>query len=109
MNGAPVVELLWWPGCPSHPRALELLGAEMTALGLDPATVESRPVLTDDEAAREHFTGSPTIRVDGADIDPPPDTTPPALTCRLYLLPDGRPSPLPDRGRIREALARAVS
>jgi hypothetical protein len=95
------VELLYWEGCPSHPAALAELRA---ALGGDvPVTV--REVLTEEQAVAERFAGSPTIRVNGEDLFPSDE--PPSLTCRVYRLADGRYSPTPDPGLLREALRRA--
>lgn len=99
----PRVELFWWEGCPSWPQAVELVREEMAAAGLDPASLELREVRSDGEAAREGFVGSPTIRVDGRDIQDPGDE-PAGLTCRVYRLRDGRISALPDRADVREAL-----
>ena len=48
--------------------------------------------------------GSPTIRVDGRDIDPAGASARPALNCRIYHLPDGRVSPVPTREQLEEAL-----
>jgi hypothetical protein len=104
MSDLPRVELLWWRECPSWERALGELREEMGTLGLDPASVEVREVATERAAEREEFVGSPTIRVDGRDIQPPGDE-PAGLTCRVYRLRDGRISPLPDRADLREALA----
>jgi hypothetical protein len=101
------VELLFWEGCPSHPQALASLREQMAALGLDPETVEVREVESDEQAAREHFTGSPTIRIDGADVVDPGEQ-PPALTCRVYYRRDGRISPTPDPADVRDALSAAL-
>jgi hypothetical protein len=101
------VELLWWEGCPSTEETLAMLREEMRRAGLDVAGLEVREVGTDEAAEREEFVGSPTIRVAGADVQPPRGE-PIGLTCRVYRLPDGRISPIPDRGEIREALARAI-
>jgi len=62
-------------------------------------------VLTQDEAEELAFPGSPTIRVDGRDVDPAGAASRPALTCRIYHLPDGRVSPVPSREQLEEALA----
>jgi hypothetical protein len=105
----PRVELLWWEGCPSHPRALADLRAAMGQLGLDPADVAVREVATDQQAAGEGFPGSPTIRVDGRDVQPPGEGEPAALTCRVYRLRDGRVSPTPDPEDVREALREAMA
>ncbi len=106
-NG-PNVELLWWSGCPSWERALAELREEMEAVGLDPGSLEVREVATDDAAEREGFIGSPTIRVDGRDLQSP-GGEPAGLTCRVYRLRDGRYSPLPDRADLREVLTAAGS
>ena len=100
------VEFLWWSGCPSSDEALADLRAELDAHGLDPAAVAVREIESDREAEAVGFPGSPTIRIDGADVvDPGPD--PVGLTCRVYRLRDGRYSPVPDRADIADALAAA--
>lgn len=101
------VELLWWRGCPSTEEALALLREEIAAVGVDPTTIEVRELTTEAEAETEEFVGSPTIRVDGVDVEPPgPEPT--GLTCRIYRRADGRISALPDRARVREALREAA-
>ena len=97
------IELFYWEGCPSHPEALALLERVLAERGLDIA-VELHEVLTDDEAVELRFPGSPTIRVDGRDIDPDGAESRPSLTCRIYRLPDGRVSPIPSREQLEEAL-----
>ena len=102
----PDVELLWWAGCPSHPRALEQLRAAMTERGWDADAVVVREVADDATAQRERFIGSPTIRIDGHDVADDGGQLP-ALTCRVYRRRDGRFSPLPDPDDLRAALAAA--
>jgi hypothetical protein len=104
----PRVELLFWDGCPSHPDALADLHAAMADVGLDPDTVLVREVDTDDRAGRERFVGSPTIRIDGVDIQDPGEE-PAALTCRVYHRRDGRVSPVPDPADVRDALRNAMT
>lgn len=99
----PRVQFLWWSGCPSWERSLARLREEMAALGLDPATIEMHEVETNESAEREGFVGSPTIRVDGRDVQPL-DDQPVGLTCRVYRLRDGRISPLPDPADLRDLL-----
>lgn len=98
------IELRFWEGCPSHPAALAELRAALSEQGLDPETVTMREVSTDAEAAELGFIGSPTIVVDGNDLFDTGDQ-PPALTCRVYRLRDGRFSPTPDPEDLRELLA----
>ena len=64
----PRVELLFWDGCPSHPQALDELRAAMAELGLDPDRSSCARSTPTRRAGRERFVGSPTIRVDGADV-----------------------------------------
>jgi hypothetical protein len=103
------VELLWWEGCPSYPRALEELRAVLREEGLDPDAVQMREVQSDEQARRERFAGSPTIRIDGQDMVPAGDGEPFGLTCRVYRLRDGRTSPTPDPADVREAIRRVLA
>jgi hypothetical protein len=98
-----MIEVLYWEGCPSHPEALELLRSVLAERGIDRA-VELREVHTHEEAEELGFPGSPTIRIDGRDVDPEGASAPPALACRIYRLPDGRPSPIPSRKQLEDAL-----
>lgn len=103
----PKIEVLWWEGCPSTPRVLEMLRGIVEELGLDfESTVVLRQVESEEQAQRERFAGSPTIRIDGREFQP--TNAPYRLTCRLYRLPDGRPSPLPDRDQLRAFVAAAL-
>jgi hypothetical protein len=104
----PRVELLYWEGCPSHPRALADLRDAMARLGLDGDQVTIREVDTDERADRERFVGSPTIRIDGLDVEDPGDE-PFGLTCRVYRRRDGAISPVPDPADVRDALRRAMT
>jgi hypothetical protein len=101
------VELLWWEGCPSYPEAIAELRELMREEGLDPDALVLREVMTDEDAERERFPGSPTIRVDGEDVVPPGDGVLHSLTCRVYRLRDGRYSPIPDPADVRAALRTA--
>jgi hypothetical protein len=97
------IDFLYWGGCPSHPEARELLHEVLASRGLDAQVVE-REVLSDEEAQELAFPGSPTIRVDGRDVDQRGASARPSLTCRIYHLPDGRVSPVPSREQLEEAL-----
>ena len=101
------VELLYWDGCPSHPQALAELRGAMAELGLDPEAIDVREIDTEDAAEAERFTGSPTIRVDGADVQATAGE-PVGLTCRVYHHRDGRVSPVPDPDDLRDALRAAT-
>jgi hypothetical protein len=104
-----MVELLYWEGCPSHDAALADLREVLRELGREDEPVHKRSIDTDEQALKEKFPGSPTIRVDGVDAFPPTGDDPIGLTCRVYRLRDGRYSPTPDREELRESLARLLS
>ena len=98
------IELLYWEGCPSYPEARTLLQEVLDDRGID-VDVEMREVQTQEQAEELRFPGSPTIRVDGRDIDPRGAAARPALTCRIYRLADGRVSPVPSRDQLQAALS----
>lgn len=98
------IEFLIWDGCPSHPEARELLEDVLAERGLD-VEVRVREVHTQAEAEELRFPGSPTIRVDGRDVDPQSASARPALNCRIYRKADGRPSPVPTREQLEAALS----
>jgi hypothetical protein len=107
MPQTPEIELLWWRECPSWERALAIVREEMEAVGLDPRSLAVTEIETEDDAGRTDFPGSPTIRIDGSDMQPLGPEEPRGLTCRVYRTRDGRVSPLPDREDVREALQKA--
>ena len=96
------VSFLYYEDCPSHNLALERL-REVMAEEDTPEEVEVVKVETEEQARELRFVGSPTIRVDGQDIDLPTESRY-ALSCRVYRLEDGRISPLPAKDMIRRAL-----
>ena len=102
----PAVELLFWDGCPSHPEALDQLDRILREEGIR-TSIELVEVTSDEQAQRERFPGSPTIRINGQDVIPPGDTEPFSLTCRVYRSRDGRVTPVPDPEDLREAVRRA--
>ncbi len=75
----------------------------MVEEGID-TDVEVVEVESEEQARQLRFIGSPTILLNGRDIDPPPPDTYYVLTCRVYRLEDGRFSPLPSRDMIRRAI-----
>lgn len=100
------IEVLWWEGCPSLPEVLKLLDAALAELGGPEVELDVREIHDEDEAEREGFIGSPTVRVGGVDVAPATDWPGGSrLNCRIYRLADGRFSPTPEPGVLRAALA----
>jgi hypothetical protein len=104
----PDVELLWWEGCPSTERVLADLRETLRQVGLDPAAVRMTEIVTDADAEAARFLGSPTVLIDGVDVQPTGDEEQPGLSCRVYRRRDGRISPTPDPDDVRDALERAI-
>jgi hypothetical protein len=100
------VELLFWAGCPSHPKTRADLRAALADAGLDPDCLIVREIASEQQAAEEGFVGSPTVRIDGADVQHF-EGLPTGLTCRIYRRRDGRISPTPDPADLRDALRAA--
>jgi hypothetical protein len=109
LGGVVRVELLWWEGCPSTPQARAELLAAMREAGLGPAALREVEIDTEAAADAHGFVGSPTVRVDGRDVQPPAVDEPAGLSCRVYRRRDGRISPTPDPADLRDALAGAVA
>jgi hypothetical protein len=96
------IHFLYSEQCPSHDEALERLRTVLHEEGVR-ANIEVIKVETFEDARRYRFPGSPTILIDGQDIDPTPNPEY-APTCRAYRLEDGRISPLPSVSMIRKAI-----
>ena len=97
------IELLWFHGCPNHEGAEVLLREVLGARHLD---VPITRILVEDEATGNEvcFPGSPTIRIDGRDVEPgwePCDDCTPR--CRLYMTSVGLRG-LPEREWIEQAI-----
>ena len=91
----PVVELLYFAGCPNHdaflPHLRHLLDRSR------PGLVRLVEVTDDADAQRLRFLGSPSVRVDGGDVEPGADErTGFGLQCRVYRTPDGLAGAPPD-------------
>ncbi len=96
------IELLYYPECPSHERALELLHEALAQEGVQ-AEIAVIRIETQQQAEQHRFIGSPTIRIDGREVQPQPHL-PYRLTCRAFQHEDGRLSPLPSLETLRAAL-----
>jgi hypothetical protein len=99
------IELLFLDGCPGHERLLPLVRELAKSTH---AELVLRRIDTPEHAEQERFLGSPTVRVDGRDVDPHAgDRTDYGLKCRLYRSDELGQSPQPPTHGIRTALERA--
>jgi hypothetical protein len=88
-GGSVNVEVLYFDGCPNHEELLPRLRELMRRAGVS-AEIELRAITNDETAQRERFLGSPTVRVDGRDVEPDADRRADfGMKCRLYRDGDG--------------------
>jgi hypothetical protein len=106
------VELLYWDGDPNYMAARQRLVEVLTEDAFE-TTIQMISVNSPADAELLDFRGSPTIRIDGADIytDAAPGAEPPALRLRSFPSDtdlDGPPTePVPGKRLIRRAVERA--
>jgi hypothetical protein len=101
-----VVELLYFDGCPGIERVLPVVAPLAEAAG---ARVVQRRVETAEEAETQRFLGSPTVRVDGVDVEPgAAQRHDYGLKCRLYQTVAGLTG-MPEEAWVRDALQGARS
>jgi hypothetical protein len=97
------IRVLFFDGCPSYQTALENLKTVIAEEDL-PAQIELVQVGSGAEAIRHEFFGSPTIQINGADLEGLGDNHRLAyLGCRVYTE-RGRMCGWPSKELIREAL-----
>jgi hypothetical protein len=106
-GSGPVIEVLYVQHCPNFSATLALIQRVATDLGID---AEVQTIMITDQAAAERaqFVGSPTVRVDGRDVDPEGELAGEyTLECRLYWH-QHRLAGYPQERAIRQALLRAA-
>ena len=101
------IEFLYFEDCRNHHATLYLLKKVLGEIGLSDPVIEIN-ISSDEMAKQERFLGSPSIRIDGVDIEGPTD--PPennvANKCRIYSV-DGVPKGVPPEELITSALQKA--
>ncbi len=101
-----IVEILYFDGCPNYRDARALVERVSDELGIEPE-IRMVEVPDTDAAERLRFLGSPTIRVDGRDVDPGADERDRfTFACRVYRHASGF-SGLPDERWLRAPLSGA--
>lgn len=98
-----MVEVFYFSGCPNLEPTLALAREVLSELELD-AEIREVPVETAEEAEAQRFLGSPSVRVNGRDIEPEArGRTDYALGCRVYGA-----SGVPPRTLLEAALREAT-
>jgi hypothetical protein len=99
------IEILYFDGCPNHERLVERLPGLLEGEGIT-ATIELRPITDEATAVAERFLGSPTVRVNGRDVEPAAAQREDyGLKCRIYRSETGLTG-MPSDELILGALAR---
>ncbi len=99
------IDVLVFEGCPNVDATLERVHDALEAAGQRDAVVRVIRVEDDHAAQRERFLGSPSVRVDGVDVEPAArGRTDFGLQCRVYAF-DERLDGVPPLEWIRAALA----
>jgi hypothetical protein len=97
------VELLYFEGCPNFDVALERV-REAVSAAANGAEIHLIRIEDDADAVRQRFWGSPTVRVDGSDVDAAARLrTDFGMQCRVYWV-DGKVAGAPPVAWIAEAL-----
>ena len=103
------VEVLFFDECPNHEALLPHLRELLNAEGADDTHIDLIRVEDSDTAEAKRFLGSPTLRIDGVDVEPRADErTDFGLKCRLFATPDGLRG-LPADDWVLRALRRALA
>jgi hypothetical protein len=101
-----LVEILVIDGCPHAESAIDVVGTAAARLGIRPI-VKLVEVVDLPSAAAHCFVGSPTIRVNGQDVDAASHAgEAPSLACRRYATDRGQ-GVTPEYRLVHEALATA--
>ena len=99
------MEILFFAGCPHVDTTRELVEEAAAAAGVVPE-LRLTEVTSQAEAERLRFLGSPSVRVDGRDVEPGADGRETfVLACRIYRT-DAGVAGRPAEQWLRAALAR---
>lgn len=100
----PTIEILYFDGCPGYAAVVPAVHRIARSEG---ARVEQFAIAGAEQAEQARFLGSPTVRIDGIDVDASAvERTDYGLKCRLYVTPEGRQH-TPPEAWIRAALRRS--
>lgn len=100
------VELLYLPDCPHRDAAVDLVRSVLEELELSAQFTET-PILDYEGAQKHRFPGSPTLRVNGRDIeDVASSRLPVGFACRTYII-HGKSLGLPPRAWLERAVQAA--
>lgn len=102
------IELFYFDGCPNHEAAFTVIAEALDALGLQSSITRVR-VVDDRDAIAKRFLGSPSIRIDGHDLEVSDEANAGySMRCRRYR--DGdRIVGYPPKELVLSALRKALA
>jgi hypothetical protein len=107
-NGSVRIEILAREDCPNRGMAITVVERIVDETGV-PAEIEVVELDSDEDAEELRVLGSPTVLVDGRDVDPQPSSLDAfSADDRIYRT-DRGPCGWPEPEWIRDALLRAVA
>jgi hypothetical protein len=83
------IEILYFAGCLNHEQLVKRLPTllRIARIATEPSLCE---ITTQDDGEQQRFLGSPTLRVNGHDVEPgAEDRTDYGMKCRVYRTPEG--------------------
>jgi len=101
------IEVLYFEGCPNYTPTMEMLREVLASLGRQ-EQIQEVELHSHSEAEAMGFVGSPSIRVNGSDIEPWARTAKNfGLSCRTYL--NGQTyGGVPSRELLRHAIMEGI-
>ncbi len=98
------IQFLYFSGCPNHEIARKNLMEAIDEARIKDYVIEEIEIKDDEDALKYRFPGSPTIRVNGVDVDPSyVDSGNYGLMCRVYRIGDNFYG-APTKEMIKDAL-----
>lgn len=99
------IEVLYFEGCPNHAPVMEMTQRVLARERIE-AQIVSIDVQDVQTAMKLRFLGSPSIRVNGVDIEPGRQDDPPFIGCRTYNV-LGKTVGVPPEEWLSEAVRKA--
>ena len=101
------IEVLYFEGCPSHPPTMRMVREVLDSLDRNDE-IHQVEIRSRAEAEAMRFVGSPSIRINGSDIEPwARRATNFGMGCRTYI--DGsHHSGVPSRELLRRAITEGI-
>jgi hypothetical protein len=101
------IEVLYFDGCPNHLPAMEIVHEILHLLGRKDE-IHQVEIRTQTEAEAMGFVGSPSIRINGVDIEPWTRTAETfGVSCRTYSHGSQRGG-VPSREQLRRAIEESI-